>query len=56
MILNVILAVDKNYGIGIDGVLPWKIPGELKIFREKTMDSVVICGRKTFETLPFLVY
>ena len=55
MILNVILAVDQKFGIGINGILPWRISDELQIFREKTRDSVVICGRKTYEKLPLLV-
>jgi dihydrofolate reductase len=52
--LNLILAVDSNYGIGIDNKLPWHIPEELKIFKEKTKDSILIVGRKTFEKLPKL--
>ena len=51
---NIILAVDKNNGIGCDGILSWNIPEELKIFKEKTKDSIVIVGRKTLEKLPKL--
>ena len=50
--INVLIAVDKNYGIGKDGMLPWHISEELKLFKEKTKDCIVICGRKTFEKLP----
>ena len=52
--LNVILAVDKLFGIGINGKLPWNIKEELSVFKEKTTDSIVIIGRKTFENLPKL--
>jgi dihydrofolate reductase/thymidylate synthase len=52
--LNLILAVDLNYGIGFNNKLPWNIPEELKIFKEKTKDSIVIVGRKTLESLPKL--
>jgi len=52
--LNVILAVDKNYGIGLNNKLSWNIPEELKIFKEKTKDSIIIVGRKTLESLPKL--
>ena len=52
--INVILAVDKKGGIGKDGNLPWYIMEELKIFKEKTMNSVLIGGRKTVESLPYL--
>lgn len=54
MSLNLILAVEKNYGIGLNGKLSWNIKDELKIFKEKTHQSIVICGRKTFENLPHL--
>lgn len=52
--LNIILAIDKNNGIGCNNKLPWNIPEELKIFKEKTKDSIVIVGRKTLEKLPKL--
>jgi dihydrofolate reductase/thymidylate synthase len=54
MSLNVIIAVDQNYGIGKNGKLPWYIKDELNVFREKTLDSVLIMGRKTLEKLPKL--
>jgi dihydrofolate reductase/thymidylate synthase len=48
---EVILACTKNYGIGKNNSLPWNIPEDLRIFKEKTMDSVLIMGRKTAESL-----
>jgi thymidylate synthase len=54
MSLNVIIAVDQNYGIGKNGKLPWYIKDELNVFRDKTLDSVLIMGRKTLEKLPEL--
>jgi dihydrofolate reductase/thymidylate synthase len=51
---NIILAVDKNGGIGCNGILPWNIPEELKIFKEKTQNNIIIVGRKTLEKLPKL--
>ena len=47
-----IVAVEKNWGIGKDGNMPWKIPGEQKFFKEVTMCGVVVMGRKTLESLP----
>lgn len=38
--------------IGINNVIPWHIPQDLKHFYRATKDSIVIVGRKTFETLP----
>ena len=52
--INIILAVDKNCGIGKNNKLPWHIVEEIKIFKEKTMNSVIIGGRKTIESLPTL--
>lgn len=50
--LEVIIAIDENDGIGKEGKLPWHIPEELALFKYKTMDSVLIVGRKTSESLP----
>lgn len=52
--INVILAIDKNYGLGFDNKLVWNIPEELSIFKEKTLNSILIVGRKTFVKLPKL--
>ncbi len=51
---ELIVAVDKNFGIGYENALPWHIKDELNIFKEKTLNSTVIVGSKTFETLPKL--
>ena len=42
-----IACVDKNNGIGKDGKLLISIPEDMKFFREKTKDSIVVMGRKT---------
>lgn len=47
-----IVAADKNWGIGKDGTIPWKIPGEQKFFKETTYGGVIVMGRKTLESLP----
>ena len=52
--INIIVAFDKNYGIGKDSKLPWYIKDELKIFKEKTLDTICIVGRKTYDELPIL--
>lgn len=39
--------------IGVDGSLPWSAgSGDLRYFRERTLGSAVIMGRRTAETLP----
>ena len=50
--MNVIVAVDKNWGIGKDNKLLASIPSDMKFFREETMNKVVVMGRKTLESFP----
>ena len=50
--MNLIVAVDKNWGIGKDGQLLVAIPADLKMFRQETSGKVVILGRKTLATFP----
>jgi thymidylate synthase/dihydrofolate reductase len=52
--LELIVAVDENMGIGRDGGIPWKCSGDMANFRRVTSDSVLVMGRKTCETLPRL--
>jgi dihydrofolate reductase len=55
MILSSIVAMAKNRVIGKDNQLPWHIPEDLKYFKDKTKNAVLIMGRKTFESLPGLL-
>lgn len=50
--LNLIVAVDSNNGIGKDGTIPWHHSEDMKLFKKLTQNSVLIVGRKTYETLP----
>ena len=40
-----------NQIIGVDGALPWHHSGDLKHFKKRTMSSVVIMGRKTWDSI-----
>ena len=51
MEINLIWGQDKNGGIGKNNTLPWHIPEDLKNFKKLTMNSPVIMGRKTWESL-----
>lgn len=51
MILSHIVAVSENNAIGVKNGLPWNIPEDLKFFKDKTLNSVIIMGRKTYESL-----
>lgn len=50
--MNLIVAVDEKWGIGKSGNLLTHLPGDLKYFKEKTLDKVVVMGRTTLESLP----
>ena len=52
MILSHIAAMAKNRVIGVDGKLPWDLPEDLKYFKDKTKNHIIVMGRKTFESLP----
>ena len=50
--MNLIVAVDKNWAIGLNNKLLVRIPSDQKFFREETTGKVVVLGRKTLETFP----
>ena len=50
--MNLIAAVDLNWGIGYNCELLEKIPEDMKYFKEKTLGKVIVMGRTTFESLP----
>ena len=56
---SIIVAFDSQYGIGKAGQLPWRLPSDLKHFKEITSavlnhpkKNAVIMGRKTWDSLP----
>lgn len=51
--MNFIVAVSENYGIGKNNNLLFKLSKDLQYFKEKTLNKVVVMGRKTYESLPF---
>ena len=52
MKIHLIWAQDKNGGIGYKGQLPWHIPEDLQNFKKLTLNSTILMGRKTWESLP----
>ena len=50
--MNLIAAVDSNWGIGIDNRLLFHIPQDLLFFKEKTVGKTVIMGKNTLLSLP----
>lgn len=49
--ITLIAALDRNRGIGFEGDMPWRLPGELKHFKETTMGKPIVMGRKTWESI-----
>ena len=50
--IALVVAHSANRVIGRDGGLPWRLPGDLKRFRELTTGHTVVMGRRTYESLP----
>jgi dihydrofolate reductase len=53
--ITIVVARAGNGVIGRDGTLPWRISADLKRFKRVTMGTVMIMGRKTFDSLPGLL-
>jgi dihydrofolate reductase len=53
--ITLVVARAQNGVIGRGGKLPWHLPADLKRFKAITMGSVMIMGRRTFDSLPRLL-
>jgi len=49
---SIVVAYGANRGIGYQGRLPWRLPSDMRRFRELTIGGTVLMGRKTYESLP----
>lgn len=49
--LAFVVAVAENGVIGSNGCLPWRMPSDLKRFRQMTLGKPVIMGRRTFQSI-----
>ncbi|WCJ40947.1 Bifunctional dihydrofolate reductase-thymidylate synthase [Euphorbia peplus] len=56
---QVVVAATRDMGIGKDGNLPWRLPSDLKFFKDVTLTTndsgkknAVVMGRKTWESIP----
>ena len=52
MTVHMIWAEARRRVIGAGGEIPWRIPGEQKMFKERTTGSTVVMGRATWDSLP----
>ncbi|HER35699.1 MAG TPA: dihydrofolate reductase, partial [Halothiobacillaceae bacterium] len=51
MRVSLIAAMARNQVIGRNNQLPWRLPADLKHFKQLTMGKPLIMGRKTFESI-----
>jgi dihydrofolate reductase len=51
-VVAIVVAHSRNRVIGREGALPWRLPSDLRRFRELTSGHTVLMGRRTYESLP----
>lgn len=49
--ISMIWAMDENWLIGKDNVLPWHYPKDLQYFKSKTKNKTVLMGDMTYQSL-----
>ena len=49
--LSLLAALDRDFAIGKDNALPWHLPADLKRFKQLTLGSPILMGRRTAESL-----
>ncbi len=49
--ISIIAAIGKNNELGKANELLWKLPNDMKHFKETTTGKTVIMGRKTFQSI-----
>lgn len=49
--ISFLWAQDQTGVIGKNNQLPWRLPRDLKYFKETTMGHPIVMGRKTFESI-----
>lgn len=46
---GIVAAVSRDGVIGLNGKLPWKLPGDRRAFKQLTRDRILVIGRATLE-------
>lgn len=52
MKISIVVAISENNAIGSKGDLLWRLPADMKRFKEITYGHHVLMGRKTYESIP----
>lgn len=50
--MNLIFSADRNWGIGKENGLLFRVPGDMAFFKQKTLGKTVVMGRATLDSLP----
>jgi dihydrofolate reductase len=51
MRITLVVAASANNVIGRDGRLPWRLPEDMRRFRQVTVGKPVVMGRRTFDSI-----
>jgi len=51
MKISLIVAMASNRAIGLNNEMPWHLSADLKKFKQITMGSPILMGRKTYESI-----
>ncbi len=51
-VVSLVVARARNGVIGRDGALPWRLKGDMALFKSVTLGKPVIMGRRTWDSLP----
>jgi dihydrofolate reductase len=49
--LTIIVAIDRERGIGVNNKLPWHLPEDLAHFKRLTTGHPIVMGRKTYDSI-----
>jgi dihydrofolate reductase len=52
MKIVIVVAAAENNAIGKNNRLIWRLPEDMKFFKEKTVGHCVVTGRKNYESIP----
>jgi len=47
-VIRLVAAIDARRGVATDSGIPWKLPGDIAYFHEKTARGVILMGRATY--------
>lgn len=50
--ITLVVAMSENRAIGLEDKIPWRLPNDMKHFKDLTTGKIVVMGRKTWFSLP----